>query len=1682
LREASTLTRLGREALRPVLLRGVLLCLGLGGAAGAVGEPLTLHTRGRVPAVDDTNRFEVVGGTVAWEPRGTAIVVCDMWDKHWCPDATERVGEMVPRMNEVLKAARRRGVLILHCPSDTLDFYKDHPGRKRAQSAPRVETRVPLQGWCSLAQNREAALPIDDSDGGCDGCPECASHRAWTRQHPGLEIAEGDAITDSAEAYYLMRQRGVTNVIVMGVHANMCVLGRPFSIRQMVAQGQNVVLMRDLTDSMYNHRRKPYVSHFRGTELVVEHIEKYWCASITSSDFVGGEPFRFKGDVPKRLVFLIGEDEYDTRTTVPEFARRELEPRGLVTTIIHSSNEDKNRFPGIEALKSADLMFISIRRRALPKEQLDLVRAHVAAGKPVVGIRTASHAFDPQPSPSPDRAWPAFDDEILGADYQGHYGKGPATIVTYIPETAGNPILNGVAPEFRVTSHLYKYRKVFSTVTPLLRGHTDDGRSPLEPVAWINTADNRRVFYTSMGSPEDFQDSNFRRLLLNGILWSLDLPIPPADPVPLDYAADWHPLAVPGTWDERSQGRLAAFDGIAWYRCWVTVPPDWAGRAAELSVESVDDAHEAYVNGARVGGAGTFPPNYASGLSTPRRYALAPGSLRADAPNLVAIRVYDHGGRGGFKGSAPVLRSGDKAIRLAGDWEFRTGDQPAWAAPAQNPPPARARFSQVTEASSAAAADKPPEQLQPLPPEEAAQRFHVFDDLEWEQVLAEPVVAQPVFLNFDERGRMWVVQYRQYPHPAGLRMVSRDNVWRAVYDKVPQPPPHGVRGADKITLHEDTDGDGKFDRHKTFVDGLNIATSVCRGRGGVWVLNPPYLLFYPDANDDDVPDGDPVVHLAGFGLEDTHSVVNSLRWGPDGWLYAAQGSTVTANILRPGLDKEPIAHTMGQQIWRYHPETRRFEVFSEGGGNAFGCEIDEAGRIFSGHNGGNTRGFHYMQGAYLQKGFEKHGPLSNPYAFGYFPAMLHNDADRFTHNFIVYAGGALPESYTGRLFGVEPLQGRVVLSEVSATGSTFRTRDLGYPVRSDDKWFRPVDIKTGPDGAIYVCDWYDRQVNHYRNHEGQIDATNGRIYRLKRRGAKPGERFDLRRSSSLELMALLRHPNKWFRQTALQMLAERRDGALVPALEKQVDSETGPLALESLWAVNLCGGLDAGRAARWLTHPNPQVRLWTVRLLADANSVPEPLRDPLRQLAGAEPNVEVRAQIACSLRRLPASQGFPVLRALLDHDEDARDPRLPLLLWWVIEDKAESDREAVLHLFGDSPLWHRPLVEEHLLERLMRRYAQAGGRKNLLTAARLLDLAPDEAHSRRLMAGFEEAFKGRALAGLPQELLAAMSRHNAGSTALGLRQLRPEAVQTALKTIADPRSPEARRLELLGVLADVKVPESVPVLVHLLQESSEKQGVLRRAALAALQPQDDPAIAGQVLAVHPRLDRESQGAAQNLLASRPPWLQAFLKAVQAGTVPRDSVSPALVRRIRQQKDPALAQVATQIWGPAGAPTTAEMDRKIHQLAAHIQGGKGDPYTGRELFTATCAGCHRLFGRGGEVGPDLTTYKRDDLEVMLLNIVNPSAEIREGFENYLVETKDDRSLNGFLVEQDAQVVVLRGIDGQTTSLDRAAISEMRVAGSSLMPEGLLDPMTGQQVRDLFAYLRSTQPLVGERPGR
>jgi type 1 glutamine amidotransferase/nicotinamidase-related amidase len=512
-------------------------------AGDATSRTLSFTLRDRVPSESDPEVFHVRERPQNWDAKKSAIIICDMWDLHHCKRAVGRVTELAPRMNEVVAKARDLGVFVIHAPSACMDSYKDTPMRKWALTAPRAANLPKDIGqWCNrIPAEEKGRYPIDQSDGGEDDEP--AEHAAgaaklagmgrdpkapWKRECTLLTIDERDAVSDSGvEIWNLLEQRGIDNVILMGVHASFCVLGRPFGLRQLAKNGKHVVLMRDMTDTMYNPARWPYVSHFRGTDLIVEHVEKYVCPTITSDQILGGQPFRFKNDVRKRAVVAISEDEYQTERTLPEFVHDMVQDRlGVDVTILVGDAKPPHDVPGlVSALENADLLIVSIRRRSMPVADLQAVRKFIAAGKPVVGIRTASHAFDAKGELADGRAvWPEFGAEILGCNYTGHHDPKAMTTLAVVAESAEHPILTGVRLPLTGHGSLYKVSPLAKTATPLLAGSIPN--QPVEPVAWINQVGRSRVFYTSLGSSEDFQTAGFRRLLANAILWALGQPVP----------------------------------------------------------------------------------------------------------------------------------------------------------------------------------------------------------------------------------------------------------------------------------------------------------------------------------------------------------------------------------------------------------------------------------------------------------------------------------------------------------------------------------------------------------------------------------------------------------------------------------------------------------------------------------------------------------------------------------------------------------------------------------------------------------------------------------------------------------------------------------------------------------------------------------------------------------------------------------------------------------------------------------------------------------------------------------------------------------------------------------------------------------------------------------------------------
>ena len=973
-------------------------------------------------------------------------------------------------------------------------------------------------------------------------------------------------------------------------------------------------------------------------------------------------------------------------------------------------------------------------------------------------------------------------------------------------------------------------------------------------------------------------------------------------------------------------------------------------------------------------------------------------------------------------------------------------------------------------------------EVPPRSADETVASFRLMDGLEARSVLQEPVVRQPVFLNFDERGRLWVVQFLQYPYPAGVKIVDFDDQFHAVYDRVPPPPPHHDRGADRITIHSDEDSDGVFETHEVFLDGLNMATSVERGRGGVWVLQPPYLLFYPDTDGDDVPDGDPRVHLAGFGLEDTHSASNSLRWGPDGWLYGGQGSGCSSTIRRPGVDEDDDGlYFKGQVIWRYHPERRVFELFAEGGGNTFSVEIDAAGRVYSGINGSDGRGVHFVQGGYYEKNFGEHGYLTNPYAYGFFRRMSHDrPTPRFSHTFVIYEDGALGPRLAGRLIAPVPLRHEIVVSELLPEGSTFRTHDVGKLVESNDPWFRPVDIKVGPDGAIYVADWYDTRLTHMDPRD-TWDRERGRIYRLRARGSRPAEPFDLSTESSARLVERLRDPRKWYRQTALRVLGDRRDRSVIPLLRERVTALDEPHGLDALWALNLVGGFTLDTVRRLLSHPDAALRTWTLRLLGDRpRNLDGKTVTALVSLAAVETDPGARSQLAATARRLDATARLPIVFAMLRGETDVDDPHVPLLVWWALERSCESSRERIREAFDDESLWSEPLVRGHILGRLARRFAARPTPRNQAFLASLLRAAPDAESRRLLLDGVREAFKGGSSEALASVLIETLLGDSAASNAdpatleLRLRGGDRRALAIAVGRIAgDTQINEVNRIRLVDVVGELGLESTAPVLLEVLGRPTTRP--IRSASLTALGRLAVPDLTREVLSRWSALDKDLRQQALGILASRKTWARQLLDAVGgAGVISKSDVPDELVDRIRLLGDAGLDSLVERHFGKRRSATTDEKRRRTAGLVAMIRKGPaGDRAAGREVFTERCARCHRLFGEGSDIGPDLTPQERANLENMLLQIVDPSAGIREGYTQFVLTTTDGSVLTGWITAREADRIELRDpTTGKRQIIAKDRIADETTLKTSLMPEGLLDGLEESAVRDLMAYFMGT----------
>jgi putative heme-binding domain-containing protein len=679
-------------------------------------------------------------------------------------------------------------------------------------------------------------------------------------------------------------------------------------------------------------------------------------------------------------------------------------------------------------------------------------------------------------------------------------------------------------------------------------------------------------------------------------------------------------------------------------------------------------------------------------------------------------------------------------------------------------------------------------------------------------------------------------------------------------------------------------------------------------------------------------------------------------------------------------------------------------------------------------------------------------------------------------------GGAFPPEYDGACIAPNTRHSACRWSTVELRGSTFATRAAGDFVISADIWFRPVDMTVGPEGAVYIADWYDYNISHSnplnRSEWYQPSRLDGRVWRVSPPSVKaiPSGSFDLSKKSSAELIALLAHPNDWYARQARRIFAERRDMSIIAPLTKlTLESSDQRLALEGLWSLYVTGAFSEKLALLTLKSPHEYVRAWTVRLIGDQRMTTSHLQEQLVIMARDDTSVIVRSQLACTAKRLPGADAMAIVAQLLGHDEDAKDVHIPLLLWWAIENKAITETDLVLSLVQSPKDCARPLVEGFITQRLARRFAAEGSEEGFAACARLLRLVQRQQDLDLALTGTLEALSGRKLESIPPplvEIVSALSTRTPVSPLsieLALRMSVPAATAQALQAIANRDLPEKDRIALIKALGETRTTESVGSLLALV--SQDETEAVHVATFGALGYFDQPAIADVVLARFEKFSAASRGRAIELLCSRSGTALKLLEAVEHMQIAEATISLNQVRQLRDMNDERMMPLIAKHWGRVQTKTPLEKQGRITAVSQMLLRAPGDAEKGREYFTKICAKCHKLNGQGESTGPDLTGADRKNSELLVRNVVDPSAMIREQYISHVAQTADGRVLTGLLMESTADTITLLDAENKRTVLNRADVEELHESPLSLMPEDLLDPLNEQQIRDLFAFLQS-----------
>lgn len=952
-----------------------------------------------------------------------------------------------------------------------------------------------------------------------------------------------------------------------------------------------------------------------------------------------------------------------------------------------------------------------------------------------------------------------------------------------------------------------------------------------------------------------------------------------------------------------------------------------------------------------------------------------------------------------------------------------------------------------------------------LSPEEAARAMTLPEGFQVTLFAGEPDVRQPIAMALDDRGRLWIAEAYDYP----IRRKEGES-------------------RDRILIFEDTTGDGRYDERKVFIEGLNLVSGLELGFGGVWVGAAPHLLFIPDRDGDDQPDGPPEILLDGWGYQDTHETLNALIWGPDGWLYGCHGVFTRSYVGKPGTPREDRI-PLNAAIWRYHPTRHQFEVFAHGTSNPWGVDFNDVGDAFCTacvipHL------FHIIQGAryHRQSGqhFNRHTYddiktiADHVHWIGRTPhaGNQHSDAAGGGHahsGAMIYLGGAWPEEYRGHIFMNNIHGARINLDLLEASGSGYVGRHGPDFLLANDQWSQILNLRYGPDGQVYMIDWYDANECH-RLDLNVHDRSNGRIFKVSY-GSPTRHEVDLRQATDHQLALHQRDANDWYVRHARRLLQERSmqrslDRAAIEALVAQATDDTDPaVRLRGMWALHVSGALGPEQIEAALNSEHPHVRGWAIQcaLESSPDEIAPPLHARLVELARHDPSPVVRRFLASGLQRMPLPSRWDVLNGLVAHVEDRDDHNLPLLYWYAAEPLADVDPARLMSLVAGCDV---PLLAEYAA----RRIASRDDREALAVVVDRLKKVEAPEVQRRVLRGMREALVGQRQVAMPDQWpevslpLLASADAEVRSLAQSLSvTFGDEAALAAMRNLlTDTNVEAARRESALATLVAAKDGELPETLYRLVQEDQ----ALAAAALRALAQYDDARTPRVILERYAELPPAARRDALNTLASRPSFAAELLAAVEAGRLSPSDLSADVVRQLRNLNDPGLESRIREVWGSVRdtSEDKARLIAEYTRMLTRTPPQQPDLAHGRAIFTKTCAQCHRLFGIGGDVGPELTGSNRANLEYVLSNVLDPSALIAKDYMATIVATVDGRILTGIVRDEDDRTVTLQTAN-ETITLPRDEIDEMQPSAQSMMPDDILNPLSEADVRALVAYLAS-----------